>query len=311
MDMRQLRAADLVIGAAAGKGDKHHFIPVSYTKEWAGADGNVCEYSRPYDVVKPRRVNPDGTGYIRGLNTIPHSDPAIAEYIEREFLKITDDAGARVLQMLTSGSAITWTTKTRSAWSRFIVSLMTRNPEFVGHVGAEVAAFFDPERSKEVNERYRAIKRPEEPDTYEEYIAPTGNPAGRASAIAMQRIIDSPLMGGHLNQMRWSIISFRNERHTLLTSDRPILMTNGLAGPDNHLIMPIGPRRLFIAANTAEVERAITNMHPRDVMEQVNDRVVSQARKYVWGTDDTQLRFVQNRFGKKLPSNPLECKFLG
>jgi hypothetical protein len=62
MDMRQLRAADLVIGAAAGKGDKHHFIPVFYTKEWGGPDGRVCEYSRPYDVVKPNcRLCPRGT----------------------------------------------------------------------------------------------------------------------------------------------------------------------------------------------------------------------------------------------------------
>src|SRR5580692_1218431 len=60
-------AADLVIGAAAGKGDKHHYIPVFYSKEWAGPDGRLCEYSRPYDVVKPKRVHPDGTGYVRGL----------------------------------------------------------------------------------------------------------------------------------------------------------------------------------------------------------------------------------------------------
>jgi len=304
----QFSAADLVIGAAAGKGDKHHYIPVFYSQEWAGPDGRMCEYSRPYDVVKPKRVHPVGTGYVRGLYTVPRNDSRVSEFIEREFLKITDNGAARVLQMFKLGKEIAWTSDTRSAWSRFIISLMIRNPEYVGRVAAEVAGFFDP-KSNELNEKYRVIRRPEDPETYDDYMALTGHPAGRASAIAMQRIIDSPLMGGHLNQMHWSVVSFRNERHALLTSDRPIIMTNGMAKPDNHLAIPIGPRMLFIATNTVEMERTIRNIHPRQLMEQVNNRVTSQARKYVWGTDDTQLRFVQNRFGRMEPSTPLETRF--
>jgi hypothetical protein len=91
----QFSAADLVIGAAAGKGDKHHYIPVFYSQEWAGPDGCVCEYSRPYDVVKPKRIHPDGTGYVRGLYTVPRNDPRVSEFVEREFLKITDNGATR------------------------------------------------------------------------------------------------------------------------------------------------------------------------------------------------------------------------
>ena len=94
----QSSAAELVIGAAAGKGDKHHYIPVLYSKEWAGPNGLLCEFSRPYDVVKPKRVHPDGTGYVRGLYTVPRNDPRVAEFIEREFFKITDNLAACVLQ---------------------------------------------------------------------------------------------------------------------------------------------------------------------------------------------------------------------
>jgi hypothetical protein len=309
--MLQVSAADLVIGAAAGQGDKHHYIPVFYSKEWAGPDERVCEYSRPFDVVKPRRVHPDGTGYVRGLYTVPRNDPHVSEFIEREFLKVTDNGAACVLQMFKLGKEITWTTDTRSAWSRFIVSLMVRNPEYVARFAAEVVGFFDPDSSSEVNERYRAIKRPEDPETYAEYIALTGHPAGRASAIAMQKVIDSPLMGGHLNQMRWSIVSFRNEKHPLLTSDRPIIMTNGLVGPGDHLALPIGPQTLFVAANTERTEHMIRSWVPDQLMEHVNDRVASQARRYVWGVDDAELRFVEDRLGKMEPSTPLDTAVLG
>jgi len=45
------------------KEGKHHYIPVFYLKQWAGVDGRVCEFSKPYDRVKPRRAHPDGTAY--------------------------------------------------------------------------------------------------------------------------------------------------------------------------------------------------------------------------------------------------------
>ena len=90
--MLRVTPADLVIGSAPGKGDKHHYSPVFYSKEWAGPDRRLCEYSRPFKLVKPKRVHPDGTGYERGLYTVPSNNPRVAEFIERE--KFTDDAAA-------------------------------------------------------------------------------------------------------------------------------------------------------------------------------------------------------------------------
>jgi hypothetical protein len=184
---------------------------------------------------------------------------------------------------------------------------MLRNPEYVSKMAAEVVGFFDP-NSTELNDKYRQIRRPDDPDTYEEYIAKTGHPAGRTSAIAMQTIIDSPRMGGHLNQMRWSVVTFTNATHALLTSDRPIIMTNGLVKPRDHLALPIGPLSLFVATNTLESENIIKNMNPRELMRQVNDRVVAQSRRFVYGTDDSQLRFVAKRLGKIEPSTPLDTR---
>ena len=88
-------------------------------------------------------------------------------------------------------------------------------------------------------------------------------------------------------------------------------MTNGLSGPDAHLALPIGPRILFVAANTEQTEHMIRSWEPRRLMEHVNDRVAAQAVKYVWGIDDSQLRFVEKRLGRMLPSTPLDTAFLG
>jgi hypothetical protein len=94
--------------------------------------------------------------------------------------------------------------------------------------------------------------------------------------------------------------------YPLLTSDRPIMMTNGLQDPDAHLTLPIGPRKLFIASNRQNIVDEVANRKPDDLAAFVNDRVAKQARRFVIGLDDRQLRFVENRFGARLPSSPTE-----
>jgi hypothetical protein len=44
----------------------------------------------------------------------------------------------------------------------------------------------------------------------------------------------------------------------------------------------------------------------RDFVDTMNDRIVRQARTFVYGTDDRQLRFVANRLGEKMPWSPWE-----
>jgi hypothetical protein len=306
----QFSAAELVIGAAAGKGEKHHYIPVFYSREWAGQDGRLCEYSRPYREVKPQWKHPDATGYVRGLYTVPKNDPLVSEYIERHFFRITDNGAALVVQQLRAGGPIDWFSMDRSSWSRFIISLMLRNPEYVARMATKVVRFYDPFSGDYNDAKYQEIRKPDDPETFEDYLAKSAyHPAGRMSAYALQTIIDSPTMGGHLNQMRWSLVTFENERHTLLTSDRPIIMTNGLIGPEDHLALPIGPRMLFVATNNIETENKLRSIDTAIMMTQVNDRVASQARRYIYGADNKQLRFVENRLGRRWPSTPLETRF--
>jgi hypothetical protein len=301
----QASASSVVIGAGVGKGAKHHYIPVFYLKQWAGTDGRVCEFSRPYREVKPRRVHPDGTAYVRGLYTVPGVKPHLAEYIEQRFLLKSDSTASDALRFMLSGDRVEWPNTPRSSWSRFIISLMLRNPEFISQHGAQVAAYFSP-NSREIQDYYRNHRTADHPETYEEFLAKNEHPAARASATSLQSQIDHPEVGTHLNKMRWSLVTFTDMRHSFLTSDRPIIMSNGLLKKHDHLVIPITPSKLFVATNNDETNALIKNMSERDLIRQVNHRVAIQARKFVYGIDDSQLRFVEKRLGKMEPSTPLE-----
>jgi hypothetical protein len=114
--------------------------------------------------------------------------------------------------------------------------------------------------------------------------------------------MDSKLLGNVLNRMFWGVMTRGESHYPFLTSDRPIIMSNGLKQHDAHILMPISPDRLFLAVNNLETARQIEDWSKRSsLVERVNDLIATQARKYVYGTDDRQLRFVANRLGKQIP----------
>src|SRR4051794_36611270 len=110
---------------------KHHYIPVFYLKQWANEKKELCEFSNPYDRVKPRTTSPDGTGYVRGLNTVEGLPDVEKRYLEEVFFQIADDGAAQALRILLGLPPWALTPKERSSWSRFIMSLLVRNPESI------------------------------------------------------------------------------------------------------------------------------------------------------------------------------------
>jgi hypothetical protein len=117
--------------------------------------------------------------------------------------------------------------------------------------------------------------------------------------------MDNRQLGRFLNGLVWKVVSLESA-YTLLTSDRPLVMTNGLAKPTGHLALAIGPRKLFIAVNTAETASRIATIRHDELVSQMNDRVCKQARQYVFANDDRQRTFVDRRLGLKWPSTPIE-----
>jgi hypothetical protein len=81
-------------------------------------------------------------------------------------------------------------------------------------------------------------------------------------------------------------------------------MPHGLVAQDAYIALAIGPRMLFVAGHGAAWAKRLTDANPTTVVKNMNLAVVSQARTFVWGIDDGQLRFVQNRMSKA-PEKPI------
>jgi Protein of unknown function (DUF4238) len=276
------------------KGQKHHYIPVFYLKQWMGPKNTVCEFSRPYDRVATRSPHPDGTGYIRGLYAISDPDADVVNAIEDMFLKPSDGIASEALQSLLREVPFTHPQRMRHAWTRFIMSLLIRYPEAIAEMKKQLR--------QNVEKMYEKTRKPDEPETFAEFEAKAGtNDLARMHGKLMMDLMLDSRMGRLIIDMHWGVISFTSYKRELLTSDRPVV-SNQFPISANHMCLPISPTMLFVACATEKAQNEFRAMDAGHVMKVMNEFVASRAHTYVWSRDDSQLRFVENRLGKgKLP----------
>ena len=275
---------------------KHHYIPVFYLKRWVGDDGRLCVYSRWRARVEAKRMHPDATGYWKDLYAITGAGDETKNHLEGRFFSRADSSAAKVLTLFETGGELP-DAETRTAWSRFVMTLLHRNPEAISkwvsnaqRVAAEVADDF--------RKNYASRRLPTDPEKFEDYpLKSQDYYVAKSAVLTLQALIDSEPLGNHLNRMAWVITPLRSS-YSLLTSDRPLVMPNGLSNPASFLAMPIGPRRLFIAANDLAPAERLAQQDHDGLAAMINDAVAGQARRFVWGVDDRQLRFVERRLGE-------------
>jgi hypothetical protein len=285
--------------------EDNHYIPIFYQKRWAGSDHRVCVYSRPYKLAHVMRKHPAGVGYECNLYTVPNIDPTISSYLEGVFFKITDDLAAIALTIIEAGQWETMEIRIRSAWTRFIMSLLHRNPEQIRKFIVVVSQFMDLTKPR-LEEEFQLSDDQGDFRTFDEFWQDRSPTIVAKTWIRLtQMVIDSQFVGNHFNNLVWRVIKL-NSDYTLLTGDRPIIMTNGMNLPDSHLALPIGPRKLFVAAPTSDVADKIVRRNANEVAAFANDRIVRQARRFCIGTNDGHLPLFRKRFGERAPSSPVE-----
>jgi hypothetical protein len=187
------------------------------------------------------------------------------------------------------------------------MSLMVRSPESLEKYKRVAAALFQEVRP-DIEDLYAKERRSTDPTTYGEYAERRGpNPAGRTVVRVIQTLADNKELGSRINSMRWTVLSNPKPKFELLTSDRPMLITNGMGLPNGELIIPISPFHIFVATNNIDTERKVRAVwNSGRAAAVINDRIASQARSYVYGTNDRQLSFVSKRLGLKYIADPAE-----
>jgi len=287
---------------------KHHHLPVFYLDRWTGEDGQLCQFSRPHEEIVPLRRHPEQTGFVPRLYQMPGLPPEDAQQIERKFMQPLDTMAADALVMLEMNDPrITKEAKPRSAWTRFIMSLLMRTPEDIAALKSGVAE----EWLKSVpslQEKYAAKKGKDDPKTVQEWLDQQAPDEIECWAMVLApKLMNHEKLGNLINNMRWLVVSITSDAGEFLTSDRPVLMTATLTEKCAYIMLPIGPKALFVAVNDVETQKAIEARDPAERVEVVNRFVAGHAVKYVYGCDDSALEYVRANMGRYPERSLLEC----
>lgn len=274
----------------------HHYVPTFYLSRWAGPDGKICEFSRPHTEVKPLRKMPEAAGFLRHLYTVPGLEPDERSVLEDVVFNKIDQTASDALSFMLANSDgdADMPPKLRNGWSRFLMSLMHRGPEQLAALKLKCQTFMEKHLAG-LEPTYDERRQPSDPATYAEMRAAIEHDVTHKTwAMVLEDVVDNPILGTFINAMHWSIVTVRNPERSMLASDRPLHMTNGINHPEAYIILPIGPAHIFVAVNTPEMVKRISETEPRGLVKDINTKVVGQAVQYVYDTDDRQLRFVAN-----------------
>jgi hypothetical protein len=153
--------------------------------------------------------------------------------------------------------------------------------------------------------QYEVIKKPEDPPTFDEYLA-ARDPllSSKVHVNMIVKVFDNEILGKHVNNMKWGVIDVSSSPHRFLLTDRPVVFAN-LNNPDGVVYLPIGPAKLFIAVNTPDRLQRLRALPPRELVHNSNRFIVSRARRFVWAHDQSQTAFIEKHMSKQMEPTPL------
>lgn len=286
---------------------KHHHLPVFYLKRWAGLDGRLCVFSKPHREIIARRKHPEQTGYEPRLYEMKGVPADSAQTIEQHFMQPVDTHAAEALAKLEKDDdRIRRDATVRSAWSRFIMSLLMRAPEDIAALKAGTLEEWA-RRVPDMEAKYAALRGPDDPATIEEFLALFAPDETERFAMSLApAFMDHPKIGEMINHMRWFLVRPPVDAGEFLTSDRPVIMTSTLTEENAYILLPIGPQTLFVAVNDFETERRILAADPQRRVEVVNRFVAAHAVRAVYSRDDTKLDYVRQHMGTQPRSSLMD-----
>lgn len=259
-----------------------------------------CESDRIFETkrcCRSKESKPQATGFQRGLYELKGFERVDAQQVEETFFKPLDTMASKSLDLIESeGVERNWDSENRSHWSRFILSLMLRCPE-------DIIAFRNWwqqnfEKFGDIAEdTYQRTRRPHDPKTASEFLADQPEQLREKYLFEVFcSLINHEAIGRNLNNMKWRVVHFLPHTHTLLTSDRPVIMSKGLHG--EHMALPIGPRSLFVGSHGLKKLGQLTDKDKVKLAKDTNRQITEAASRFVYSIDQNQTRFIQNHFGK-------------
>ena len=281
---------------------RHHYVPQFLLRHWAEntPDKKVEAFRLDQSRIPSKRFTPKYVGFEHDLYILKPSLTGSynEQAIETNLLTFIDNSAARVLRkMLISGHA-DLTDQDHIDWVTFLMSLRSRNPNFIEHFNSAVPKALKAELDANP-EQYDALSEVSDPPTLSKHAEQNFPDLTEIFKLSLFKnlIIDSKI-GNKILNMNWGLCPFEVKRSHLLLSDSPIIFTDGIDHPDLIIALPISPHMAFMATNTYRIVNIIQRSHQEQLLTRINESSLNQARKRIYALDKSPHSFISNRMSK-------------
>lgn len=225
---------------------------------------------------------------------LSEQEPTRRQRLESRFMKLVDQRASDALVEMLRTRAPPKRSEEANSWARFMMSLLHRHPSRITLLRTAVALGLE----AQLKDSYSQLRTTDDPQSVEEYVEKAGQQLVEGTlASLVQRLVDSEKIGEAILKMHWAISTARDYERSFMTSDRPLLTSNGLAGARSFLLMPLSPITYLVTANSREIIDAFVSRPSREIIGDINHAVCLQAEHFVLAQNEDQWRFVDNRLG--------------
>ena len=250
--------------------------------------------------MKGRFVSPAATGYGKHLYSAMELPKGKQALIETAFMSLLDDKATKALNIVRDPGSHGIPIPLRHAAARFVVSLLLRTPEEIERIKRHYLEKWL-EGDPAAEETYARNRKEGDAPTLREFLEGV-DPAFREfhALILAAELIGNRLVGDFIsNAMTWSALYIPEDHCELMTSNRPVVMTNGLKVAGGYIVLPVGPRALLTMTYDDEARRILQGTTTDQLVEDVNRTVGRHAMKFVYATSGERKAFVEEHMEKE------------
>lgn len=276
---------------------RHHFVPKFLLRNWATADKKIVVYRKlATGKVVHDRVAAKGAGYEEDLYTFPGLGET-ATVVETKLWGPLDDNASKVVAKMMAPGGGNLTQEEMVWWSHFLVAMLLRNPESTKSLKQTAKVVWTSSGPKTQAE-YDAHKGPNDPATLEEWLA-ADDPAGSEvlGVKLFQTLALNEKVAAFIGAMTWKVLSFTNTPAKLITSDRAIFASNGLAKENGQIILPLGPEHVFCAFHSKSFLAQLQQEDAAHLHDLVRKLMAARAQRYVYASNTKEHDFVGKWLG--------------
>lgn len=233
------------------------------------------------------------------------SNKIFVDLIESRFFSYIDDKGAKSMLKLVQHGVESLDSAVRSDFTRLLLSLNARNPEFVSYLKNEYKAKIESAFNNDPDIQKELTKNGIDQTASDHYEKLTGVSISHSCLLRVQGFVENPAYIERINNFTWKLYEINKIDGSFLLADMPLIRENSIESLGCLLCLPLSPQHVFVAAASGNNIASFDRVTSLQIRKRTNESSVSLADTYVFAIDKSNSSLIRSVFRQRFGKNAI------